>query len=163
MKRLLVATALVLLTWSVPAFAQGLVPQYAVGVNGIWFAEPNVYPSDFEFGGNASLSMSPHVSLVAAGYYGVSNSYVRASGGVRFTATDPADPNFSIGVGAQYHLSSEESIRPQETAFDASVGYRPWPTEQPRLVLVALGTYGLDSQQASVLAGVRYALGGTYK
>src|SRR3990172_2894570 len=158
MKRLLFAAALVLSTWSVPGFAQLPQTRFYVGGNGIWWAD-TAYPSDFEAGANAAASLSPHISAVASGWYGFAHSYVRAAGGFRITASDPANENFSIGIGAQYHVSSEPAIHPEELAFDTSIGYRPWPIEQPKLTLVAQGFYGMESKSASVLAGARWTLG----
>lgn len=149
--------------WMFPAKCRGdeIVKAYA-GVNGIWFdsAAPSVYPSDFELGGTLRASLSPHLSLVGGAWYGIEHSYIRGSIGARVTATDVEDRNFSVGFGIQRHASSEPSVRPEEWAPDASVGWKPYPYQMPRVVLVAQGSYGLTSGQASALAGVRYEIGG---
>jgi len=117
-------------------------------------------PDDFELGANVSASLSPHISAVGAGYWGFAHSYLRGSAGARFTASNPDDPNFSVGVGAQYHFSSEPGIRPQGFAPDVSVGYIPWPADMPSVIVIAQGSYNLAADQASALLGVRYKFGG---
>jgi hypothetical protein len=127
--------------------------------NGIWYDGDPTLPPDFEIGATGRASLSPHISGVGSLYYGFDNSYLRGSAGARITATDVNDPNFSIGVGIQYYFSSENDIRPQEWAPDVAIGWKPWPQTMRRLIVGALGTYGLDSKKALLLAGVRYELG----
>lgn len=140
------------------AFAQAkdVIKVYA-GANGIWFDGPSPAPSDFELGGNARASLSPHISVVGSGYYGLGESYFRGSGGVRLTATDVTDPDFSVGIGLQYQASTKPSIRPQEWAPDVSVGWKPF-AQIPRLTIGAQGSYGLKSNKAYLIAAARYAL-----
>lgn len=135
-----------------------VVVRFAAGANGIWF-DDSANPSDFEAGAAARASLSPHFSVVGSGYYGFAHSYLRGSAGIRVTATDVDNPDFSIGLGVQRHFSSEPALRPEEWAYDASIGYRPWPETNPKVTLIAQGGYGIDSNQASYLAGVRYTLG----
>jgi len=133
------------------------VVKAALGAQGVWY-DDNVKPSDFELGGNVRASLSPHISAVGAGYYGFAHSYLRGSAGFRITATEVDDPDFSIGLGMVYNFSSEPSIRPEEWTPDASMGWRPWPQDLPRVLLVANAAYGLDSNSAYISAGVRYVL-----
>lgn len=128
------------------------------GANAVWFNGALDLPSDFELGANLRASLSPHISGVSCLYYGLNHSYLRGSFGVRLTATDVDNRDFSIGVGIQRQLSSRPEVRPEEWAPDVTVGWRPWPQTAPRVILIAQGSYGLDSQQGTVLAGVRYFL-----
>lgn len=158
-----IATITLLMLLAVPALAAEPVFKVYAAANGIWYDAVELVgalPPDLEVGATGRASLSPNISGVGAAYYGFDNSYTRGSIGVRFTATDANDPNFSIGVGIQRHFSSEPRVRPQEWAPDATIGYRPWPDSMPQAVLVAQGFYGLDSHQASVLVGARYALTG---
>lgn len=129
-----------------------------VGANGIWYKD-EARPSDFEVGGNVAASLSPHISAVGSSYYGFINSYIRGTLGARITATDVADPFFSIGLGLQYHMSSEPKIHAQEWAPDVSIGWIPWRDRLPAVSLVALAYYGLTTNQAYATVGARYALG----
>lgn len=150
----LIATLLAVL--ALPALAAEPVLKAAVGANGLWYdGQVTKSPSDFELGTSARASLSPHISAVGELFYGVNRSYLRASAGPRFTATDADNPNFSIGLGIQYHFSSEASIRPEEWAPDIKLGWRPWPVKAPKVVLNVQSGYGLDSKQVSVLAGAR--------
>ena len=151
MKRILFVLVAMLLASQVQA--QAVVKAYA-GANGIWVAD-DARPADFELGGSAAASLSPHIAAVGGLYYGIGHSYVRGSLGARFTVTDTQDPNFSIGLGGSYHFSSEPLIRPEETCVEAAVGWKPWPVLS-RLTLVALGAYGLDTSEAHIIAGARY-------
>lgn len=130
-----------------------------LGGNGVWYQGDRNLPADFEVGSNAAASMSPHLSLVGAAYYGVQESYLRGSFGARATATDVNDPNFSIGIGAQYHVSSEPQKRPQEFAGDVSLGWRPYPVNMPRVIVIAQSWWGFRSNQIGLIAGIRYSLG----
>jgi hypothetical protein len=145
------------------ATAQEPVFKIYGGANAVWFnvsdEGPVALPSDFELGGNARASLSPHISFVSSVYFGMDHSYVRGTGGLRVTATDVNDPNFSIGLGIQYQASSEPDLRPEELAPDVSIGWKPWPETRPELVVGAQGGYGLDSGQAHVLLALRYYIG----
>lgn len=150
-----VILSLLMLSWASVAGAEPVLKAFA-GANGSWYdGQVSVYPSDFELGGNLRASLSPHISGVAALYYGVNRSYIRGSVGPRFTITDVLDQNFSIGLGAQYHFSSEPNVRPEEWSPDVSVGWVPWPLA-PKVILVGQAGYGMTSNQVYVLAGVRY-------
>lgn len=133
---------------------------FAGGVSGVWFDGPNGLPSDFEVGGHAKASLSPHISVASSVVYGVEHSYLTGLIGPRITVSDPLNPNFSIGVGAQYRLSSKTEVRPQEWQADVSMGWVPWPVEQKNLAVVLQGSYGFDSDKAACLAGLRYVIGG---
>jgi len=160
MQRLTAALVLILASLvALPVLAAEPVLKLYGGANGLWYdGQVAESPSDFEGSANLRASLSPHISAVSGLFYGVNRSYVRGAAGLRFTATDVESRDFSIGLGIQYHLSSEASIRPEEWAPDVSIGWAPWLTRQPKLVLVAQGGYGLDSKQVSALVGVRYQL-----
>lgn len=131
--------------------------------NGSWWDGVKALPDDFELGGTASASLQPHLSLVGNGFYGLNNSYLRGGVGVRVTATNVDDPDFSIGLGAQYHFSSEPSVRPEGLGYDASMGWRAWPNDLPNLTLILQGEYypaATESPGMAVHAGVRLLLGG---
>ena len=144
---------------AVPTFCHAQpVVRAAVGANGIWFDALTPKPNDFELGGNVAASLQPHISLVGATYYGTEHGYLRGNAGIRFTASNVDDPNFSVGIGARYDLSSNEGVRPEGLTYDASLGYA-WP-DAPAIVLVVQGAYHVEADQASVIAGVRYQIGG---
>jgi len=157
MKRIVLS--LFLLALAAPAFAAEPVATLALGANGYWSQGDLDYPPDFELGSNGAASLSPHISAVGGLYFGLGESYLRGSFGARFTATDVNDPNFSIGIGIQYHASSEPDKRPDRTwAPDVSLGWRPSPVNMPRVVLIAQAGYGLKDEQGWLLAGARYLL-----
>jgi hypothetical protein len=133
------------------------VVQVYAGANGIWFDGPDGPPGDLELGGAARASLSPHMSLVGGGFYGVNHSYFRGSAGLRLTVSDVDNPNFSVGVGLQYQASTKPSIRPQEWAPDVSIGWRPWPSLD-RVTVGAQASYGMDSNRAYLIAAIRYRL-----
>jgi hypothetical protein len=129
------------------------------GFNGAWNDGPETaFPSDFEGGGRATASLSPHISVGSDVYYGFRNSYVRWSVGPRFTVTDAEDKDFSVGLGAAYHGGSEASVLPQEWAADASFGWRVAPEAFPRLIVVGQGTYGFTTSRARGVLGLRWNL-----
>jgi hypothetical protein len=138
------------------------VPIFKVygGANAVWFNGPDGLPSDFELGGTARASLSPHISLVGSGFWGLDKSYTIGRGGVRITATDVNDPNFSVGIGAEYQVSTKQDIRPEEWIYTASLGFKPWPQVYPRLIIGAQGAYGSESQQGSLILAARFLLGG---
>lgn len=154
MRFVLVLAALAL---AVPAFAEPVAKVYGAA-NLVTFDGAADLPSDLEAGLNGRLSLTPHVSVVGAAYYGFDNSYLRGQGGLRVTATDVDNPNFSIGIGIQYQVCSDEDIRPRELAPDVSIGWKPWPVAAPKVVVGVQGSYGLDSNQAGFLVAVRYHL-----
>jgi hypothetical protein len=155
MKRLL----LVLMLLAAPAAAQEKVFAVYGGANVISFDGVAELPRDFEIGGTGRASLSPHISLVGSTFYGIDNSYLRGTAGVRITATDVDNRDFSVGLGAEYQASSEPDLRPEEWTTTVSLGWRPWPDTQPKLILGAGGFYGLDSNQAGALFAVRYLIG----
>lgn len=130
-----------------------------LGVNGAWFDGPTTsVPNDYEVGANASASLSPHLSAVGGAYYGVSNVYVRWSAGARVTVTDVDNPNFSVGLGAQYHGGDDDEILPEEWMADASFGWRPFPNVMHRLVVVGQAGHGLSTSRARATLGLRYSI-----
>lgn len=158
MRCILAAVLLSLLTGAAQAQTPPRVFGGAVSLNGIWFDDPEAeVRNDLEAGLNARASLSPHISLVGSGVYGIRNKYFRYSAGVRVTATDVDNQAFSVGLGLQYRGSGYYELKPDEWAPDASVGWRPWP-QLPDVVLVAQGWYGIESDKAGALAGIRYVL-----
>lgn len=142
---------------AVVARADSAYWQTGATVRGIWFTGDNIpFKADIEGGGVLSASLSPHISAVGSAAYGFSNAYVRGSAGARFTASDVTNPNLSVGLGIQYHVSSKTALQPNEWAPDASVGVKPWPAKWPNWTLTALGWYGLQSNRGAVDAGVTY-------
>lgn len=135
------------------------VVKIGVGVNGYWADGPAVaFPSDFELGGNAAASLSPHLSAVSSVYYGFQHSYVRWSVGARITATDVNNPNFSVGLGTQYVGASETELLPEEWTADCSFGWRVMPETFPRLSVVGLAGYGFTSSRGRAILGARYQI-----
>lgn len=130
-----------------------------VGAQGIFY-DDQTSPGDFEAGGTVRASLSPHISAVGGVFYGVDNSYIRGSAGVRFTVTDVDNRDFSVGVGLQRHASSEPSVRSEEWIPDVTIGWKPYPLEMPRVIVLGSAGYGLDTSQALVTFGLRWELGG---
>jgi len=166
MRKLVLAAFLLAL--SVPASAESIAALRAAddapkvvklygGANAVWF-DDNGLPSDFEIGGTGRASLSPHLSLVGSAFYGIDKSYLTAAGGLRITATDVNDPDFSIGFGMQYRASSKPGVRPEEWYPDVSLGWKPWPVEMPNVVVGVQGGYGLTSNQAFALVALRFYL-----
>lgn len=157
--RLKAGWILAALLLAAPAHA-GIVWRAAAAANAITFDAVAPKPNDVEVGGNLAASLQPHISAVGALAYGFDHSYLRGSVGARFTASNVDDPNFSVGLGMAYHVSSEPGIRPEGWAPDASIGWRPWPVDAPRVNLILQGQYQLEANQASAIMGVRYEIGG---
>lgn len=155
MKRLLVLLMLI----AVPVQAEEVLKLYAGG-NVSW---PNseALPMNYELGANARASLSEHLALVGAAYAGVKDpGYARASFGLRVTATDVNDPNFSIGVGIQRHVSNDGTVRPEEWMTDVSLGWRPMPERFSRVIVGAQAGYGLDTETTYGILALRFFLGG---
>lgn len=152
MKGLIVAALLLCAT---PLYADEIVYQAAFAGQGVWFNH-EALPSDFEAGVAGSASLSPHISAVGSALFGFEHSYVVGTAGLRFTVTDAENRNFGIGVGLERRFSSEPVLRPEEWTGKVAAGWRPWPQTSPRVSLIASADYGLDSDQASVAAGIRY-------
>ncbi len=150
--------SLLLVLLAVPASASMPVVNGAIGAHGIWFNE-EVKPSDFELGGSAAASLSPHIAAVASGWFGTDKSYLRGTVGLRITASDVTRQDFSIGLGISRWMCSEPLVREEEWVADVSLGFKPWAVEQPRLMIAVQGGYGLESSSGHALAGVRYLLG----
>jgi hypothetical protein len=159
--RILMAVMFAALCFTTPGSAADLKDVVRVygGINGVWFDGPaTAFPSDFEGGGRATASLSPHVSVGSSVYYGFRNSYVRWEVGPRITVTDAEDPNFSVGLGAAYHGGSEPSVLPQEWVADASFGWRVAPVAFPRLIVVGQGGYGFTTSRARGILGLRWLI-----
>jgi hypothetical protein len=129
----------------------------AAGVSGVWLDGPDAPGPNLEASGHAAMSLSPHLSLVGMAAWGLTETYLRSTVGIRVTASDVNDPNLSVGLGVQYHNASIAVLQPNEWCPDVSVGLRPWPDKWPTVTLTGLGWYGLDSGRAGCSAGVRYA------
>ena len=129
----------------------------ALGASGVWYDAAGAdNPSDVELGVHARASLSPHISAVGSGAYGLDNQYVTAAGGVRVTATDVKDRTFSIGIGIQYRWYDDELFAPAEWEPDVAVGWKPW--EDAPVIVTGTGAYGLDSERPRATLGVRYRL-----
>ena len=144
-------TLLAALLLSAPASA-GVAKPY-IGANGVWYDQQSDL-ADFE--GVLGLALSPQkiFAFVGKAAYGFENGYIRGSGGVRLTTSDPTNTAFSVGVGAQYHISNNHELRPQEWAGDVSIGLRPF-ADFTWLVAVAEYSYGLDSKLSQGTIGIR--------
>lgn len=129
-----------------------------LGLNAVAFDGASHLPSDFEAGAGGSISLSPHISAVGGGWYGLGESYLRGTVGGRITVSDVDDPNLSAGVGVSYVASSKPSIRPQELCGEAVLGWRPYPQTAPKITLGAGAAYGFTSNHAFLTLAIRYAL-----
>ena len=161
MKRILIAglvIGLALASGIMTCHADQAVPAFGIEVNAASFNQTSTLPSDFEGGGVAALSLSPHISLHGSVLFGFSRSYIRATVGPRVTATDLTNNNFSAGFGIEYQASSNPSVRPQEFAATAQTGIRLWPEQLPQLILGAQGGVGLKTGTPMLLLGATYVL-----
>lgn len=150
--------ALLLCGQPVRAVAAEPVLKAFAGVNGAWFDGPGTaFPADLEAGVNGRASLEQHLSLVAAGYYGFDHSYFRGSSGFRLTPTDDSS-NFSVGIGAQYQISSQTSLKANQWEGEAVFGWRPAPQFWPHLYTVGQGGWGLKSKTMSAYLGLRYEI-----
>lgn len=124
-----------------------------IGGQGVWVDEGGASAlRDAEAIGRASIGVTPHVNLVGGISYGVDKSYLRGSGGVRLTATDVNDPNFSIGIGISRHYVSEPGAGLDEAAGEAAIGWKPFASS--RVILTGLAAYGLDTGRRVFSAGI---------
>lgn len=132
-----------------------------VGGQGVWVDEGGV-PAfrDVEAIGRGAISLTPHISVVGGVGYGVSNSYVRGSGGIRLTATDVENKDFSVGVGVSRHYTSEPLFGLDEAAAEGAVGWKPLTNSS--VIVTALAAVGLDTGRRVFSAGiiVPFHLGG---
>jgi hypothetical protein len=151
----LIAVALALCFTSFTASAASFwdAASFGVGGQGVWVDEGNA-PAfrDAEGIARAALGITPHVNLVGGLGYGVDKSYLRGSGGVRITATDVNDPNFSVGIGISRHYVSEPGSGLDEAAGEAAIGWKPFPSSN--VVLTGLAAVGLDTGRRLFSAGV---------
>lgn len=155
MRKGLLFSVLYCLLFAVQAPADPVWTPY-VGANVVAFNHESDFPSDFEIGGGAAASLSPHISAIGSAWYGLDKNYLRGKFGARVTATDVDDPHFSIGLGPSYNVSSKVSVRPQEWTGDVAIGWVPYPQRWPRIVLGAEGSYGFDSNSVYGLLAARY-------
>ena len=131
----------------------------AAGVNGAWLDGPGAaFPADFEAGGTAWASLSPHISAFADTYYGFSHSYVRWDGGAKVTASDVDNPNFSIYLSAKYRGGSTADLQPNEWAAGAGLGWKPNPAAWPRVIVGVDAAYGLQSNRVLAYLALRYTI-----
>lgn len=128
----------------------------AGGVQGVWWDGVNAPGPDVEAVANGAMSLSPHISLVGAVAFGLTDSYLRSTVGARVTATDVDNEDFSIGLGIQYHNASVSELGPNEWCPDVSLGIRPWPRQAPAVTLTGLGWYGLESGRAGCAVGAKW-------
>ena len=141
------------------AHADAPVFKVYAGANGAWLQGPDTaFPTDFEGGGAASASLSPHLSAVGQVFYGFSHSYIRYAGGLRVTTTDVNNPNFNTFLGVRYVGGSTAAFRPSEWAPDAGFGWRPSPANWPRLTVTGDAGYGVTSARALFTIGLRYEI-----
>ena len=127
-----------------------------IGANGAWFDGGDIAAMrDIEATGRGAVSLTPHVSVVGGLAYGFSNSYTRSSVGVRLTATDASDPNFSVGIGISRHFHSEPGGL-DEFAGEAGVGWKP--LESSPILLTASSAYGLDTSRRLFTIGLVYPI-----
>jgi hypothetical protein len=155
-----IVAALFALALAVPAYA-GKGPSFGadIGANAVWFdAVAATPPNEFEGGLFAHASLQPHISVVGSGLRGFRNEYWHGAGGLRFTATDVDNKDFSIGVGIQYHASDNTDLRPQGWAPDVTLGWAPSPKDFHALTVILQGSYMLDTKDAAAAVGARWML-----
>jgi len=150
---LAVLTSLALL--SPPGHAANLWQSVSVGIGaqGAWFSggDDQEDMGDIEATGRGALSITPHVSVVGGAAYGFSNSYLRSSLGVRLTATDVNDQDFSVGIGVARHFRSEPGPL-DEWCAEAGLGWKPLTSSS--VLLTASSAVGLDSGRRLFTLGV---------
>lgn len=156
----LLVTILAVLLWAPAARAdtEPVLKLYA-GANGVWYDGPNGFPSDYEAVLAPRISLTPHLSLVGSAAYGFIHQYTRGGGGARVTITDVNDPNFSIGLGGEYQVSNDHSLRPEEWTSTVNIAWKPWAG---KLIIGAQGAYGFDSDKAWATVAARYPLFGAF-
>lgn len=158
MKSLLLAV-LALCALAFPALSGPQPVNVAAGINGAWLDGPGAaFPADFEAGGTAWSSLSPHISLVGGGFYGFSHSYFRYQGDARLTASDVLNPDFNTYLAIRYRGGSTAAVQPAEWAGCAGFGWRPSPQTYPNLTLGGDAGYGLTSNRVLVYLSARYAI-----
>lgn len=161
MKHLTVSIFTVALLVLIAGLVHAAEPPFhvAAGVGGAWFEGPGTdFPVDFEVGGTAWSSLSPHLSAVGGAWWGVSHSYGRYEAGLRCTASDVLNPNFNTFLGVGYRGGSTSALRPNEWAANAGFGWRLSPDRYPNLTVAGIAGYGLISSRALATLGLRYAL-----
>jgi hypothetical protein len=149
--------ALGILTGTCRAAGLANTTTLAAGVSGVWFDGPDAPGPAVEAAGLGAMSLSPHIALVGMLGWGLTDTYLRSTVGVRVTATDVDNPNFSVGLGIQRHDASVTRLGPSEWCPDVAVGLRPYPVRWPAVTLTGLGFYGLESGRAGCSIGARWA------
>lgn len=140
-----------------PARADNAQPSVFASVNATWLHGPGAsFPVDLEAGGNAKASLSPHISAVGGLFFGVTHSYLRYQGGLRYTTTDVLDHNFNTFLGLLYRGGSIATLQPSELAPDAGFGWRPWPERLPNLIVGGEASVGHVTSLVEATLGVRY-------
>lgn len=138
-------------------FLEGV--QVAAGANGTWLDGPSAaWPADFEAGGSASGSLSPHVSTYGDLYYGFSHSYVRWDAGAKLTVSDAENPNFNVFLCVEYRGGSIAALQPNEAAYGAGFGWKPSPQRFPNLIVGAKAAIGGKSDRTVASLAFRYLL-----
>lgn len=142
------------------AHSAGLMDGFGVaaGVNGTWFQGPDTqFPAEFEAGFTPSLSLEPHITIVADVAYGFTHSYFRWCPDLRFTATNADNPDFDAFIGIAYRGGSISALQPNEWAPTAGFGWTPLPDQFRRFKVIGKVSIGLDSSQLISSAEARYA------
>jgi hypothetical protein len=155
-KYLMYLAALLFVTTTATAGGFANTTSLALGANGVWSDGATERVSDVEACVNGAMSLSPHISGVGSVNYGFLNNAYRSTAGVRITATDVNNRDFSVGIGVQYHLYNGSELKPNEWCPDVAVGFRPWPKTVPAFTLTGLAWYGLDSNNPGADIGIRW-------
>lgn len=102
----------------------------AVAANGLWLegTGPN-FPTSLEAGGTAWASLTPHLTVNAGTFFGLSHSYVRWQAEPRLTISDADNPNINAYLGVRLRGASTTDFGPTEWALAAGAGWRPFPNK----------------------------------
>ena len=160
MRLLLILAALVAVT-CFPLVARAADPplHFAAGANGAWLDGPGAaFPADFEMGGTAWKSASPHLSAVGGLWYGFSHSYLRYNAGARVTSSDVSNPDFNTFLGVGYRGGSTTAVGPNEWEANAGFGLRVMPDRYPGLTVGGVVGHGLTSSRLMASLGLRFEL-----
>lgn len=138
-------------------FLEGV--QVAAGANGAWLDGPSAaFPADFEAGGSASGSLSPHISAYGDLYYGFSHSYLRWDTGGKLTVSDVDNPDFSVFLCVEYRGGSIDALQPNEVAYGAGFGLVPWPERFPNFIVGGKAAVGGKTDRTIASLAFRYLL-----
>lgn len=154
-------SAACLLVCQRPAHSATLGEFVSVGVggNGVWLdGAGSAFPADFELGASGSLALQERFKLIADGYYGVSNAYLRGDLGGKFVVSDKASQSkLAIYLVGKYRFGSTDKVRPDEWAFGAGVGLVPLPSA-PNLSVGIEAARGVRSDIVLMYLAARVAL-----